>query len=108
MTNEGKEKMMTATTPVCPLCGAPTHERRSTRANVKRWFPCTRYPDCKGAVREFTRELTALEDKWANATPKAQPLRLAEKPFTASKYQEAIFDFIKTGTGHGVVEAVAG
>lgn len=33
---------------------------------------------------------------------------IAIKPFTPSKYQQAIFDFIVNGTGHGVVEAVAG
>src|SRR3990172_8957636 len=31
-----------------------------------------------------------------------------EKSFLPSKYQQTIFDFIVTGTGHAVVEAVAG
>lgn len=32
----------------------------------------------------------------------------SKKEFVPSKYQQAIFDFVANGTGHGVVEAVAG
>ena len=100
--------MANETTPNCPDCGAPTRERRSNRPGVARWFPCTRYPLCKGAVREFAKDLTAREDAWAKATPKAEPLRLAMPKHTPSKYQAAINDFITNGKGHAVVEAVAG
>jgi DNA helicase-2/ATP-dependent DNA helicase PcrA len=33
---------------------------------------------------------------------------LSPPPFIPSKYQEAIFDFVKCGTGHGILNAAAG
>jgi DNA helicase II / ATP-dependent DNA helicase PcrA len=95
-------------TPACPTCGAPTRERKSNRPGVARWFPCTMYPKCKGAVREFAADLERLEGEYAKAKAAAPIVREARKAFAPSKYQAAIFDFIRTGKGHGVVEAVAG
>ena len=91
----------------CPDCGAPTAERRSNRPGVARWFPCTRYPACKGAIREFT---SAAQGMWEGSTPARHeaPVMVAAPRFQPSPFQQAIFDFIKTGTGNGVVEAVAG
>lgn len=110
MTNEGKENTVVTndTTPKCPDCGAPTRERKSNRPGVARWFPCTRYPACKGAVREFAADLANLEGEYQKAKVAPPVERIARAAFSPSKYQAAIFDFIREGTGHGVVEAVAG
>jgi DNA helicase-2/ATP-dependent DNA helicase PcrA len=100
-------------------------ERVSNIPGINRWWSCTRYPDCRGKIREYagtpaaavsgatkcpaTPNLAALEDKWAVATVLPEPAPAATAPRrTPSKYQQAIFDWIRTGTGHAVVEAVAG
>lgn len=107
----------------CPDCGAPTRERKSTKPGIKQWFPCTRYPHCKGAHRVFEgrkpasapvptfdvrKELTAVQGSWDAARPMVESAPVVEKAFTPSPYQAAIFDWITSGKGHAVVEAVAG
>lgn len=114
--------MTTTQTPRCPDCGAATVERRSNKPGVLRWFPCTRYPACKGAVREFapakrapapiptsTVDLGGLQGAWDGAAPTPTPPPAPVGPRRIpSKYQQAIYDWIATGSGNAVVEAVAG
>jgi DNA helicase-2/ATP-dependent DNA helicase PcrA len=117
---------MTTTTPPCPDCGAPTRERVSNIPGILRWFSCTKYPACKGKVREYAKRAAApaapapkvtIIDELAKVPPemwdaaRVLPLPAATPPApkrTPSKYQQAIFDWIRTGTGNAVVEAVAG
>lgn len=106
------------TTPRCPDCGAATIEKKSNKPGVLRWFPCTRYPACKGAVREFAPArkpapvpapavtLDHLQGAWDGAAPAPTPVPAPKR--VPSKYQQAIYDWIRTGTGNAVVEAVAG
>lgn len=43
-------------------------------------------------------------------SPRGIPLLggLADRPFSPSAYQQAIFDFVRSGSGDGVVRATAG
>jgi len=65
---------------------------RKRRSDGAKFWGCSGSPDCR-ETRPYTETETGTE---------------STKPFTPSHYQEAIFDFIKTGTGHGVVSARAG
>jgi len=61
------------------------------------FWGCNRYPTCKG-----TRPYNGAPE----SNPKANPE--PEKEFVPSDFQKAIFEFVKNGEGHAVVEAVAG
>ncbi len=100
--------MTNAKNPPCPKCGAATLEKKSNKPGILRWFPCSQYPRCNGAVREFAAPaLAARATAWdaAKATPAPAPVGPKRTP---SIYQQAIYDWITTGTGNAVVEAVAG
>lgn len=83
---------------------------------IDRWFALgkldawtTRKPGWQDRMTGKLRELwrLALEDS-KNGKRKTQVALVAPKSFTPSSYQEAIFEFIKSGEGHGIVDAVAG
>lgn len=76
------------TAPNCPKCGKFMEHRRS---KGREFYGCSQFPRCRGYLPMVAS---------AARTPK-----LIEKP---SKYQAAVFDFIQYGTGHAVIEAVAG
>jgi len=59
------------------------------------FWGCSTYPKCRG-----TRP--------RNNKPAFGKKNNPKKKFTPSKYQEAIFEFVKVGEGNAVVEAVAG
>ncbi len=78
---------------ICPNCG-----KRMVRRSGKYgdFFGCSGYPKCKTIVNIKVSSLKPLEEK---------TLRRIE---TLSPYQQAIEDWVKTGTGHAVVKATAG
>lgn len=127
--------MVKTNSPACPKCGGPTSRHDSTIPGIKEWHGCKKYPACNGKVRVY--EDWAKENPDKTIRPKApavpinpggpSPVSIEEtlalyeanwekapapqvpaKRFTPSKYQQAIFDFVQDGKGHGVVEAVAG
>ena len=69
----------------------------------------TRVPGWQDRMTDKLRKLwqLALEDS-KNGKRKVQATPVVPKSFTPSKYQLAIFEFIKSGEGHGVIKAVAG
>lgn len=77
----------------------------------------TRCPHCGSSVPVGT-EIAKRAGKWGHAIcPQAHaPIVIGDapsapapaKPFTPSAYQVAIFDWMREGDGHAVVEAVAG
>ena len=77
--------------PLCPECNAEMVVRERSWDRAK-FYGCPNFPNCRG-TRPYTAKLE----------PKQEP-----KEFTPSRYQKAIFEFVESGTGHGVVEAVAG
>lgn len=112
--------MATTSTPTCPDCSAGMRERVSNIPGISRWWSCTNFPACRGKVREYTKAAPAaqaptagpldhLEAKWSEARVRPEPApKPVVAPRTPSKYQQAIYDWIKSGSGHAVVEAVAG
>lgn len=78
--------------PNCPKCGSQMVERSG---KYGRFWGCSTYPKCRG-----TRQL--------NDNPKPAFGKKEVKEFKPSSYQETIFEFVKTGEGNAVVEAVAG
>lgn len=68
-------------------------------------------PNCRQKIFQGD-EIEKVNGRWGHAvcpTKTQEPRqRVARKQFTPSPYQQAIFDFVKSGTGHGVVIAVAG
>jgi len=66
------------------------------------FWGCNRYPDCKG-----TRNGSDVPRE-SNPVKKVDSVENAKREFVPSKHQQAIFDFVKNGEGHAVVEAVAG
>lgn len=83
---------------------------------IDKWFALgkldawtTRKPGWQDRMISKLRQLwqLALEDS-KNGGRKTQTAPVTPKSFTPSKYQEAIFEFVKSGEGHGVVGAVAG
>lgn len=80
------------------LCGADM-EVRFRRYDNNPFWGCTKYPSCKN-TKPYNNE---------NIGEETSTETTVEKPkFKPSKYQEAIYDFIKNGKGNAVVEAVAG
>jgi DNA helicase-2/ATP-dependent DNA helicase PcrA len=77
---------------ICEKCGA---EMVLRNGKYGKFYGCTSFPRCRN-----TRPSNG------NGKPKADPE--PEREFTPSPYQEAVFEFIRSGTGHGVVRAGAG
>ena len=77
------------TTQLCPKCNSPMVERPG---KYGRFLGCTSYPKCRG-----TRNI-----------PKVVIERIPLLKITPSPFQNEIFDFVRDGTGNGVIEAVAG
>ncbi len=98
---------MSNETVYCPSCGRPMVLRNG---KYGQFYGCTGYPKCKtsfdkkDADKYVEQGDTAKYLKSLPPLPKVKPA----KPFTASPFQLAVFDFALTGTGHAVVEAVAG
>jgi DNA helicase II / ATP-dependent DNA helicase PcrA len=81
------EPIKTESTPICPICGSAM--RKQVRRNDgEPFWGCITYPNCRG-TRRYTEPITANK-------------------FTPSKYQTALFEWLVYGTGHAVVNAVAG
>jgi DNA helicase-2/ATP-dependent DNA helicase PcrA len=72
------------------------------RKGYNEFWGCTKFPRCKGSrtMESVIRESRQIESQIEE--PKAK------SAFIPSKYQEAIFHEIKTGTGNLVIEASAG
>jgi superfamily I DNA/RNA helicase len=75
---------------ICPNCGKVLTLRNGKRGQ---FYGCSGFPICR-----FTKNYNP--DEAADAEKSAK--------FVPSKYQQTVFDFIKTGTGNAFVEAVAG
>jgi len=76
--------------PNCPNCGAEMVERSGKYGD---FWGCPKYPKCRGTRPRNDKPTFGKKEV---------------KEFTPSKYQEAIFEFVKSGKGNAVVEAVAG
>jgi len=77
--------------PTCPNCNAEMVMRKRSWDGAK-FYGCPNFPGCRG-----TRPYTEPEQQ-----------KQVSKEFVPSHYQKAIFEFVETGEGHSVVEAVAG
>jgi DNA helicase-2/ATP-dependent DNA helicase PcrA len=93
--------------PECPKCGKPMVKRNGSRGE---FYGCSTYPKCNG-----TRNITATPSTVTSSNIPhiadapilpTQPI----KTFVPSKYQAAIFEWIKSAKSgsNAVVEAVAG
>lgn len=86
----------------CPSCGAPMVLRTSRYGP---FYGCTKYPNCKTSFDQ--KDLPKFQDILPIA-PQPKLKVKVNKPFVASIFQEAVFDFAVNGKGHAVVEAMAG
>jgi len=125
-----KRKPKAGESPACPKCGA-FMLKRHRRSDGKAFWGCSRYPDCKGTKNinpsdEFNERWIEMKDEFAQreceqelaaerAKHQYEQTVMGEvisnpkpKEIVPSEYQKAIFDFVKEGKGHAVVEAVAG
>lgn len=66
------------------------------------------HPVEEGGDNAFADALTSAIEEASSIDLTAETPREEIKSFTPSVYQQAIFDFIAHGEGHGVIEAVAG
>ena len=82
--------------PKCPNCGSDMVIRHR-RSDDHKFWGCPQYPKCKGA-RDYVDRTSEVS------------VASTRKPteFKPNKYQLAIFDEIANGTGHVVIEGVAG
>lgn len=78
------------TTPNCPTCNKEM-KLRTRRYDQAKFWGCPNFPRCKG-TRRYNENQERQETNEVNW----------------SEYQLAVFDFVKTGSGNAVVEAVAG
>lgn len=77
--------------PNCPKCQLDMVKRNGKYGS---FWGCPSFPKCRG-----TRPINS---------PKPEFKKKVAKAFKPSPYQEAIFEFVKTGEGNALVEAVAG
>lgn len=82
-------------TETCPVCGSEMRLRNRKSDNAPFWG-CSRFPNCRG-IKPYQN---------GNGNSQSQPVQ--KKTFKPSKYQIALFDFVKGGKGNAVVEATAG
>lgn len=75
-------------TPTCEKCGGSMILRKG---KYGQFYGCSSFPKCRNT-------------KPYNGQSKEEP----KKAFEPSKYQRAVFEFVKAGKGHGVVKAAAG
>ena len=80
----------------CPDCGSPMVKRNGRYGE---FYGCSTYPKCRGtrSLKDARRLLDVARDA---GKPKRE--------FKPSRFQQAIFDKIKTGTGNIMVGADAG
>ncbi len=108
----------------CQECKNPMgiYKRKSDKQLFVKCFPCTKklgrningnlnsegwFSQASQMKAHNNSQETDLDEFLSNPLGEIEP----EKPkpkFTPSAYQQAIYDFVKNGNGHGVVEGVAG
>lgn len=87
----------------CPKCDGVMVERKGKFGT---FYGCSNYPRCKHTMNSLpkVKEPVDVSELLEEVLETPKP----EKQFTPSRYQQAIFDFVQSGTGNAVVEAVAG
>lgn len=77
---------------------------RERKGRYGSFYGCSNYPKCRHTMKRLppqnNNDIEKLLEEALNEKPKSV--------FVPSKYQQAIFDFVKNGTGNAVVEACPG
>lgn len=79
----------------CPKCNGTMVERKG---KYGRFYGCSNYPRCKHTMNQLPKVDNDASELLEEVLEKPK----AEKRFTPSRYQQAIFDFVQNGTGNAV------